>query len=161
VRFPLAVVDRVVSAIGAERTAIRLSPGNPQADMVEADPGPLYRFLVTELDRRNLAYLHLSDNDDFAALAELSPLWHKSLIANVGENREPTSRITAQCALANGYADAVSFGRGFISNPDLPARLISGAEWTPIRRQYLYTPGRLGYTDYPPADSRTDVALQV
>ena len=112
-RFPLEVVAAVTAAIGASRTAIRISPGNPQAGVVESDPGPIYRLIVERLDSFGLAYLHLTDNDAYPALGDLSPRWTGPLVANVGENRAPTSRQAAELlALSNGLADAVSFGRG-------------------------------------------------
>ncbi|WP_338771462.1 alkene reductase [Nocardia vulneris] len=148
-RLPLAIVDAVADAIGAQRTAIRLSPGNPQFNMYEADPGPLYRTLVTELDRRNLAYLHLTDNDDYPALADLRPRWHGTLIANIGENREPTSAAGAEAVLARGLADLVSFGRAFIANPDLVHRITHDLPLTALREDGLYGRTAEGYSDYP------------
>ncbi len=149
-RFTLEVVDRVAERIGADRTGIRLSPGNEQFGMREAHPAPLYRALVIELARRGLAYLHLSEGGDYPALRDLRPRWNGVLIANVGENREATTREDADRLLGAGLADAVSFGRGFLANPDLPARLAIDAPWNPVDERTLYTPGPRGYTDYPP-----------
>ncbi|MGY1894011.1 alkene reductase [Nocardia gipuzkoensis] len=148
-RLPLAVVDAVTEAIGAHRTAIRLSPGNPQFNMSEADPAPLYRALVTELDRRGLAYLHLTDNDHYPALHDLRPRWHGTLIANIGENREPTTAAGAEQVLQAGLADLVSFGRSFIANPDLVHRIRHDLPLAPIREELLYGRTAEGYSDYP------------
>lgn len=152
-RAPLAIVDAVTAAIGAPRTAIRLSPGNPQFNMVEADPAPLYRALVTELDRRDLAYLHLTDNDDYPALAELRPRWRGTLIANIGENRKPTSAHDAETVVRQGRADLVSFGRAFIANPDLVARITHELPLASIREDMLYGRDAAGYSDYPRWDA--------
>lgn len=73
------------------------------------------------------------------------PLWPKALIA-AGNYRGDT----AEAALAAGHADAVAFGRLFISNPDLPERLRVGAPLTPYNRQTFYGGEAQGYTDYPP-----------
>ncbi|KXO91328.1 alkene reductase [Tsukamurella pseudospumae] len=151
-RFALEVVDAVTDAIGAERTAIRLSPGNPQFSMVERDPAALYRGLVDELSRRGLMYLHLTDNDDYAALTDLRPRYAGSVIANVGENRAPTSVTAAERALRDG-ADLVSFGRAFIANPDLVERIRRSLPLSAIREDVLYGPTAEGYTDYPCAAS--------
>lgn len=148
-RLPLAVVDAVAAEIGAHRTGIRLSPGNPQFNMFEADPAPLYRALVTELDGRGLAYLHLTDNDIYSALADLRPRWHGTLIANVGENREATTAEAAESVLRSGVADLVSFGRQFISNPDLVHRIAHDLPLAPIREHLLYGRTAEGYSDYP------------
>ncbi|MBB5788378.1 alkene reductase [Jiangella mangrovi] len=151
IRFPLRVARAVADTVGADRTAIRLSPGNPQFEMVERDPAPVYRALLAELDRLGLAYLHLTDDDAYPALADLRPRWSGTLIANVGENREPTTACAAVRALEAGLADAVSFGRGFLVNPDLPHRLRHDLTWNPLDEAHLYTPGPVGYTDYPVA----------
>ncbi|MFI6042977.1 alkene reductase [Nocardia sp. NPDC051321] len=148
-RLPLAVVDAVTAEIGAHRTGIRLSPGNPQFNMFEADPAPLYRALVTELDRRGLAYLHLTDNDSYRALADLRPRWRGTLIANIGENRAPTTAEGAEDVLRAGLADLVSFGRPFIANPDLVRRLTHGLPLAAIREHLLYGRTAEGYSDYP------------
>ncbi|WP_040773658.1 alkene reductase [Nocardia pneumoniae] len=148
-RLPLAVVDAVADAIGSARTAIRLSPGNPQFGMVEADPAPLYRALVAELDQRDLAYLHLTDNDRYPALRDLRPRWSGTLIANIGENREPTSAAGAEEVLRSGLADLVSFGRSFIANPDLVHRIRYDLPLAPIREETLYGRTAEGYSDYP------------
>ncbi|MBB5913944.1 N-ethylmaleimide reductase [Nocardia transvalensis] len=148
-RFALEVTDAVAAQVGSHRTAIRLSPGNPQFGMREDDPAPLYRALVTELDGRDLAYLHLTDNDDYPALADLRPRWRGALIANVGENREPTTAADADRVLRAGHADLVSFGRAFISNPDLVHRITHALPLAPIREHVLYGRTAEGYTDYP------------
>ncbi|MEU0544208.1 alkene reductase [Nocardia sp. NPDC005978] len=154
VRLPLRVVDAVTAAIGAHRTAIRLSPGNPQFDMIERDPGPLYRNLVAQLDTRGLAYLHLTDADDYAALADLRGLWRGTLIANVGENRTPTTASDAERVLESGVADAVSFGRAFIPNPDLVHRIAHELPLAALRDEFLYGRDARGYSDYPRASER-------
>ncbi|TWS22232.1 alkene reductase [Tsukamurella sputi] len=147
-RFALEVVDAVSDAIGAERTAIRLSPGNPQFSMVERDPAGLYRSLVDELSGRGLMYLHLTDNDHYPALADLRSRFAGTVIANVGENRAPTSAPDAERALADG-ADLVSFGRAFIANPDLVERIRRSVALSTIRENVLYGRAAEGYSDYP------------
>ncbi|NDZ84223.1 alkene reductase [Streptomyces sp. SID10115] len=149
IRFAVEVVRAVADAIGAERLGLRLSPGNPQFGMAEADPGPVYRALLDEIDGLGLAYLHLTDNDRYPALADLRPRWHGLLIGNVGENGDPTTREAGEAVLAAGLADLVSYGRGFISNPDLPERFAAGAPLQEIDAAHLYTHGAEGYTDYP------------
>ncbi|TNM31204.1 alkene reductase [Streptomyces sedi] len=148
-RFPLRLVRAVADAVGAERTALRLSPGNPQFGMVEEDPAPVYRPLVEELDGLGLAYLHLTDNDRYPALADLGPRWSGTLVANVGENGPATTRARGEALIAEGRAQLVSYGRAFLANPDLPARFAAGAPLNAIDRDGLYGWGPEGYTDYP------------
>ncbi|MCC3318116.1 alkene reductase [Nocardia africana] len=148
-RFALEVTDAVAAVAGSHRVGIRLSPGNPQFGIREADPAPLYRALVRELAGRDLAYLHLTDNDDYPALADLRPRWNGTLVANVGENRAPTTPAAAERVLADGLADLVSFGRAFIANPDLVSRIRHHRVLAPVREEGLYGRGPAGYTDYP------------
>ncbi|MGW5679651.1 alkene reductase [Streptomyces sp. NPDC003860] len=149
IRFPLEVVTAVADAVGADRTALRLSPGNPQEGMVERNPGPVYRALVEEVDRIGLAYLHLIDDDHYPALTDLRPLWHGTLIANVGENRDATTKEGGEAVLHEGLADLVSYGRAYIANPDLPERFAVDAPLNEIDAAHLYGHGARGYTDYP------------
>jgi N-ethylmaleimide reductase len=154
IRFAVEVVTAVAEAIGPERTGLRLSPGNPQFGMEETDPGPVYRALVEALDGLGLVYLHLTDNDRYPALTDLRAYWHGALIANVGENREPTTKEEGEAVLETGRADLVSYGRAFIANPDLPRRFEQLAPLQTIDAANLYTHGGDGYTDYPRMDSR-------
>ncbi|MFD0557567.1 N-ethylmaleimide reductase [Stackebrandtia endophytica] len=149
IRFAVEVTTAVTAAIGAHRTAVRLSPGNPQFSMAEADPAPVYRALVTELNRLGLSYLHLTDNDDYPSLADLAPRWDGTLIANVGENRDATTVAAAEAALALPGIDLVSVGRAYIANPDFVDRVAVGAPMNTIDAAHLYTPTAVGYTDYP------------
>ncbi|MCI3224639.1 alkene reductase [Streptomyces sp. NP-1717] len=149
IRLPVELVTAVADTIGAGRTGLRLSPGNPQFGMAEADPAPVYRALLDTVNPLGLLYLHLTDNDDYPALADLRPRWHGPLIANVGENHDPTTREAGERVLADGLGDLVSYGRSFIANPDLPERFASGAPLNAIDERHLYTHGAEGYTDYP------------
>jgi N-ethylmaleimide reductase len=72
------------------------------------------------------------------------PLWRRVLIAAGGFTGE-----TAEAAIAQGHADAIAFGRIFISNPDLPRRLQHGFPLTPYNRATFYGGDEAGYTDYP------------
>ncbi|MEU5302651.1 alkene reductase [Streptomyces noursei] len=149
IRFPLELVQAIADAIGAGRLGLRLSPGNPQFGMEEASPAPVYRAFLARLDGLGLAYLHLTDDDRYPALADLRPRWHGTLIANVGENRTPTTREAGELLLATERADLVSYGRLFISNPDLPYRFAAGLPLnTHIDQRELYGHGAAGYTDY-------------
>jgi N-ethylmaleimide reductase len=75
------------------------------------------------------------------------PIWNGVLIAAGGFSGE-----AAEAAIAQGHADAVAFGRIFISNPDLPRRLHHGYPLTPYNRATFYGGEAAGYTDYPVYD---------
>ncbi|MBF6508053.1 alkene reductase [Nocardia farcinica] len=150
IRFAAEVAEAVVGAIGAHRVGIRLSPGNPLTGLVEADPAPVYRALVDALEPLGLAYLHLTDNSRYPALRDLRPRWTGTLIGNTGFGH-PTTAESGAALIEGGVADLVSFGRLFISNPDLPRRFATGAPLAGIEESTLYSHGPEGYVDYPAA----------
>ncbi len=156
-RLPLEIAEAVSREVGAERTGIRLSPWGIANDSGESEPLPLYSHLVRELARLKLAYLHLIEprasragksdivlDGQPSAAQTFRPLWPTVLIDAGGFDRD-----SALHAVADGRADAVAFGRYFISNPDLPHRLQTGASLTPYHRPTFYGGGEVGYTDYP------------
>lgn len=155
-RLLLEVVRAVADAAGAGRTGVRLSPYGRANDSGEAEPMPLYSYVVGELYKMGLAYLHLIeprasgagqrevDHQDVPSAAELfRPLWRGPLIAAGNFKAE-----SAEAFVAAGHADAIAFGRFFISNPDLPERIRQRAPFTPYDRKTFYGGGATGYTDY-------------
>lgn len=148
IRFAVEVTEAVADAVGADRVGLRISPGNPENGLVQADPGATARPLVDAVDRLGLAYLHVSEKTAYPALAELRPRWHGTLIGNY-DPAEPTTKEQGERMLAEGLADVVSFGRLFIANPDLPLRFATGAPLAPVDGPTVYIGGTRGYVDYP------------
>jgi NADPH2 dehydrogenase len=146
IRFALEVTRAVASAIGADRTALRLSPGSGYGDVAEGPEGPaLYRRLLAELDGLGLAYLHLVHAGDEPLLADMRSSWHGVLMVNrAGGGRERIGRDVAA-----GLADLESFGEMALANPDLIERIRSGSPLNEPRREFFYAGGAEGYTDYP------------
>lgn len=152
IRLAVEVAAAVADAIGADRTGIRLSPGNPYNDIVEHDTDDLYRTLVPTLAELDLAYLHLihGGNDDL--LGQLRQAWPTALIVNrPGADLE--TRITD---LDVGVADVITVGTMALANPDLPARVQAGAALNQADPTTFYGGDHHGYTDYPTLDRRTD-----
>lgn len=147
-RFPLEVVAAVSAQIGSARVALRISPGNPENDIVEDDWMEVYSRLLAELRRYELAYLHVIDTPDLQVLARLRPLWPGTLMANL-RSAEPTSQAEGESLLEAGLADVVAFGRLFIANPDLPARFARQAGLAHAGREVYYGAGLDGYADFP------------
>jgi N-ethylmaleimide reductase len=146
-RFLLETVDATVAAIGKDRVGVRLSPFNPFNDLEANFEGEREEFLATvaELAQRGIAYLHLGGGTVPAELLpEVRRLFPGTLILNGGYDG-----ARAEADLAAGLADLVAFGRPFVSNPDLPERLRTGAPIADLDAATLYTPGAAGYTDYP------------
>ncbi|WP_405137412.1 alkene reductase [Nocardia sp. NBC_01388] len=155
IRFTLAVVEAVATAIGPERVGVRLSPGNTTNGIAENDTDILYPVLVAALAARPLAYLHLVFADPTSRLfQQLRALWPGVLIANphLGWGvplPEDGGKRAAESLLAAG-ADLVSLGRSFLANPDLIDRLRSKAPLNLVRDAHLmYVGDAEGYTDYP------------
>ncbi|WP_329086117.1 MULTISPECIES: alkene reductase [unclassified Streptosporangium] len=148
VRFAVEVVEAVAATIGADRTALRISPGNALNDIIENDPAARYHRLLGALDEMGLAYLHVVQSGEYAALEDLRPHWNGTLVATY-DGPEPGGREQAEEALRAGLADVYSFGRLFLANPDLPRRVALDAPLNPVRESGMYGGGREGYLDYP------------
>ncbi|MEX6724706.1 alkene reductase [Parapedomonas caeni] len=146
VRFVVEVMDAMASAIGADRVGIRICPGNPFNGITDADPAETYATLLDALPGKELSYLHLVDLRQPAldVRALVGEHWRGALILN-----ESIDYRQAEALVASGAADAVAFGRPFIANPDLVARLRAGASLAAFDPARLYTPGPEGYSDYP------------
>ena len=149
----LEVVDAVVAAVGAERVGVRLSPIFTGNGISDADPHATYTVVGSALSTRDLAYIHLADTGVMApgvepAIDELLAVMDASYDGTIILNGAYDG-VRARADIAAGRADAVAFGRPFISNPDLVARLASNAPLTPADPRTFYGGGAPGYTDYP------------
>jgi N-ethylmaleimide reductase len=156
-RLLLEVTRAVTAAVGGGRTGIRLSPVTPANDVVDADPQPLFDYVVRELASMNLAYIHIIEGAtggprelpdrpfDYAALktAYRDAGGKGAWMVNNGYDK-----TLAEHAVAEGD-DLVAFGRPYIGNPDLVARLKKGAALAESNKATWYGGGAEGYTDYP------------
>jgi N-ethylmaleimide reductase len=160
-RLVIEIAQRVVDAIGKGRTGIRLSPFGVANDSGEDNPEPLYDYLVAELDKLDLAYLHLIeprasgagqkdvDHKDVPSAARMyRSKWSNTLITAGNFTGEAATKWVEE-----GVADAIAFGRYFISNPDLPARIQKVHALNPYDRSTFYSLGEKGYLDYPSMDA--------
>src|SRR6185295_15833279 len=157
VRFLMDVTKAVVEVWGADRVGVRLSPYGVANGSGEPDPMPLYSYAIEQLNPLGLAYLHfIEPRSSGAGRAEVNhqnvpsamvlfrPIWKGVLITAGGFTGD-----AADAAIRDGHADAIAFGRIFISNPDLPRRLQRGFPLTPYNRATFYGGDVAGYTDYP------------
>jgi N-ethylmaleimide reductase len=155
--FLMEVTQAVIGVWGADRVGVRLSPYGVANDSGEPDPMPLYSHAIKSLDLLGLAYLHFVEpRSSGAGRAEVNhqnvpsamvlyrPMWRGVLMSAGGFTGD-----TADAAISAGHADAIAFGRIFISNPDLPRRLQHGFPLTPYNRATFYGGEAAGYTDYP------------
>jgi N-ethylmaleimide reductase len=156
-RLLFEVIDAVVSDLGAARVAVRLSPHGNLGGLTDSNPVVHFNYVVTELGKRGLAYLHLieprassaglADNasiDSANNAALFRKLYGGPMITAGGYT--PTSGARA---IEEGLADAVAFGRMFIANPDLVERIRTNAPLNQFDRSTAYGGDAHGYTDYP------------
>jgi N-ethylmaleimide reductase len=152
--FVLEVTRAVAAAIGGERVGIRLSPYGVNAGM-KAYPeiDETYTALVPRLADTGIQYVHLVDHSAMGAppvpdalKLALRAAWPRTFILAGGFDRE-----SAEVALREGRGDLIAFGRPFLANPDLVARLERGLAWNAPDFATFYTPGPKGFTDYPAA----------
>ena len=156
-RLLLEVAHAVVAAVGPGRAGIRLSPVTPANDAHDADPQPLFEYVLRQLATLDLAYVHVIEGAtggpreiaerpfDYPALkaAYRDAGGQGAWMVNNGYDK-----VLAEQALASG-ADLVAFGKPFISNPDLVRRLREDAPLNAWDKSTFYGGGVKGYTDYP------------
>lgn len=153
-RFMLEVVEALVSVWGGNRVAVRISPSGQFGTMSDSNPAATFGYLAEALNRFGLAYLHVIEprirgyedielNVPAVASKSLRGIFKGPILAAGGFSRD-----TAEEILAAGDADLVAFGRLFISNPDLPERLRSGAPLNDYDRNTFYGGRGEGYIDY-------------
>jgi 2,4-dienoyl-CoA reductase-like NADH-dependent reductase (Old Yellow Enzyme family) len=144
--FAIEVAAAIAEEIGADRTAIRLSPGTTMWGIDEGEEGPdLYRYLVAELDKLGLAYLHVMDQGNEPLLADIRKLWKWALILN----RPGRPRDQIGTDVASGLADLESYGQMILANPDFIVRLKADAPMNDADRRTFFGGAAQGYTDYP------------
>jgi N-ethylmaleimide reductase len=149
-RFLLEAVDAVIAAVGAERTGLRISPQNEQNDISDSDPQALFNHVASALSGKGLAYLHVIEGDTGGTpVAPFDYLEIKRRFGGVVIANNGFDKARAEDAIEEGRADLVAFGKPFISNPDLVARLYLNAPLAPANRETFYGGGEQGYTDYP------------
>jgi N-ethylmaleimide reductase len=145
IRFAVELVDAVATEIGHDRTGVVISPGNALNDIVEDDVEVVYGVLVRALSSLQPAYLNLSyrGSGDMVEFVRLN--WPGVLFLNRGDADLETRLLDVE----TGLADAITVGTHALANPDLVARLRSGAPLNEADRSTFYGGGERGYLDYP------------
>lgn len=152
-RLTLEIVEAVTSAWNADRVGLRLSPSALVAGAPDPTGFEAFSGLLRELQRFGLAYTHLTQvtaddrargSGDGIALRTLRPFVKGGLIGTGDFTRD-----AASLAIAEGWLDAVGFGRLFLANPDLPARFAENLPLNAPDATTFYSPGAKGYVDYP------------
>lgn len=153
-RFLLETVDALIEAIGAGRVGLRLSPWGTINGMTDQQPEEITLYLAEQLQKRNIAYIHLAEWD-MLPHGDTYPVGFREKLRSLFTNTLIVcgnySLERAETILDKGLVDAVAFGRPFISNPDLVERLQLGHSLAPAKSEYFYGGDATGYTDYPTA----------
>lgn len=145
-RFAIEVAKAVVDEIGPERTGIRLSPQGTLNGIEEGESSSeMYRYLISELDKLNLAYLHIMHFGNESLLQDIRQLWSQALLVN----RAGRTLDQLTIDLDNELADVITVGTWMIANPDFVERLKLDAPLNTPDRNTIYAGGAEGYTDYP------------
>ncbi|MGF1492655.1 MAG: alkene reductase [Microcoleaceae cyanobacterium] len=154
-RFLMEVTAAVTEVWGNHRVGVRLSPSSTFMSMSDSNPHALFGYVGQELNRFELAYLHVveprikgdtlvEEESNGLGAKFFRPIFNGPIITAGGYKYESGNQV-----LAEGHADLVAYGRLFIANPDLPQRFKLQAPLNAYNRATFYTQGKEGYLDYP------------
>lgn len=162
VRFLREVTEAVLGVWSAPRVGVRISPFSSFNDMSDDAPAETFDQVVATLNELAIGYLHVVEElaagqsvaEAQALFSSLRKRWSGLYIANGGYQADSAER-----SVSEGNADAVSFGKLFLANPDLPKRLQLRGPYNPPIVESFYGGTDAGYIDYPtwPAASEPDV----
>ncbi len=149
-RFLLEVVDALIEVWGAGRVGVHLAPRGDEHDMGDDAPRETFGYAMEELGKRNIAFFftreYLAEDSISEYMKERSG--NVPYVANMRLSRDDAIEL-----LASGKADAVSFGKDYISNPDLFERLVNNSTLNELKLENMIgTDVPEGYIDYPTLD---------
>ena len=155
VRLLREVTVAVIEVAGRDRTAVRLSPNGEVQGVNDSRPHATFPAAARALAELGIVLLELREPppDSNFGKADTSPVAPdiRAVFPGVLVLNSDFTGERAQRAIASGAADAITFGRSFIANPDLPHRLREGLPVNQPDFATFYTQGAKGYTDYPAA----------
>lgn len=144
-RLLLQIVDEFIAIWGAGRVGVHIAPRGDSHDMGDENPLATFGYVMQQLSARNIAFVFSREYQaDDSIGTQLREQFSGAWIANEGLTAE-----SAKALLADGSADAVSFGKAYIANPDLYTHLLQDAPLNDLDASTLYGSGAEGYTDYP------------
>ena len=157
-RFAIETAAAVADAIGPDRTGIRLSPGSTFNGIEEGEEyEALYRYLVRELAKLDLAYVHVVHGGNEGLVRDIRRLWPNALLLNRGG--QALEKLATD--VESGLADVVTIGRWALANPDFLERYRIGAPLNEPDPATFYGGDARGYTDYPLLPASTGAEARV
>ena len=152
-RFMREVTQAVIAEVGADRTSIRLSPNLESQGAEDRAPAPLFTAAAAALEALGVPWIELRESGPQSTFQPsdtppISPAMRQVYSGRIILNSDYDGP-SAAARMAEGVADAISFGRTYIANPDLAARIRLGAPLNDWDKDTFYTQGPEGYTDYP------------
>ena len=146
-RLLMEVLDAMIEVWPAERIGVHLNLMSSSHDMQDSDPLALFTHVVQQLEARKIGFIFAREAlvDGVLPIGQhVRKIYSSAYIANEGFTQE-----SAEMVLAKNWADAVSFGRAYMANPDLPERFASGAALNALAQETIYSKDATGYNDYP------------
>jgi 2,4-dienoyl-CoA reductase-like NADH-dependent reductase (Old Yellow Enzyme family) len=144
-RLMLEATDAAISVFGAGRVGMHLAPRSDTHGISDSNPAATFGYVARELGRRKIAFIMAREHVGPDSLGpKLKQQFSGVFVAN-----EALDQATGQQLLDEGKADAISYGKLFIANPDLVARFALHAALNRPEPHMFYAPGPHGYTDYP------------
>jgi 2,4-dienoyl-CoA reductase-like NADH-dependent reductase (Old Yellow Enzyme family) len=155
IRLLCEVTQAVADTVGADRTSVRLSPNGETQGVNDSNPVPLFTAAAAALQSIGIGFLELREQRNYGDFGKtdvprVSPDIRKVFTNPLVLNQEYREENFHE-DLESGLADAISYGRPYISNPDLVNRIAKGLPWAEGNMATWYSPGPAGYTDYPVA----------
>lgn len=153
------VVEAVTMRVAPDRVGLRISPTSERKGMGDENPGALAEAIAAMAQEFGLGYIHLiepvasgfMEKPENPVIDRVRAIFGGVLIQNGSFDA-----ATADACIAAGKADAVSFGRPYIANPDLVRRMREGLPLANANMDYAYVGEGRGYVDYPAVDARAE-----
>jgi N-ethylmaleimide reductase len=153
VRLLREVVQALIDAVGKDRTAVRLSPNGESQGVDDSNQAELFPAAAAALDRLGIVFLELREPGPDGTFGKsdrpsVAPLIRKAFKGVLVLNSD-YDLPRGEAALASGAADAITFGRKFLANPDLPHRFANELPLNADDQKTWYSQGPEGYISYP------------
>ena len=145
------MIEAVLVHVPAKRVGVRISPFAAYNNARDPHPEETYAAVAAMLESFGIGYLHLADTNAWAGAPDMQRILEvvKPHFTGVLAGNGGMTPSVAEKLVQEGQLDLVAFGRPFLANPDLPARIRQGGPYNQPRSVGWYGGDAEGYTDYP------------